>query len=188
MQGAICGPKKCGKIVHIVSYQPRDVQLAIQQQASSLPSLCNWELSNNNSCLRREPFLIAKNVENTSTSLLPPHDDSEASSSPPRREPVQIPVYKTGNHTKPSCDDPRSRREPVVSGKNVEKTSTLPTPSHNHCETLSTLSENVYTLQHGYKGHVIQIDTDSQVEPTSRTSSDGLGPSANTAKGPGAGG
>src|SRR6266446_1405006 len=59
-----------------------------------------------NSCWRREPFVAPRNVENTSTSLLPPHDDSEASSSPPRREPVQIPVYKTGNHTKPSCDDP----------------------------------------------------------------------------------
>src|SRR6266436_3953462 len=86
--------------------------------------------SNDNSCSRREPFLIAKNVENTSTSLLPSHDDSETSSSPPRRKPVQIPVYKTGNHTKPSCDDPRLCREPVLSGKNVEKTSTLPSPSH----------------------------------------------------------
>ena len=98
-----------------------------------------------NSCSRREPFLIAKNVENTSTSLLPSHDDSETSSSPPRPEPVQIPVYKTGNHSKPSCDNPHLCREPVLSEKNVEKTSTLPSPSHNHCETLSALFENECT-------------------------------------------
>ncbi|KAF8325577.1 uncharacterized protein EI90DRAFT_3019030 [Cantharellus anzutake] len=101
--------------------------------------------SNNNSCLHREPYLIAKNVEKTSTSSLPSCNYSETSSSPPRREPVQTPVYKTGNHQKPSWDDPRLCREPVLSGGNVEKTSTPPTPSHNHCETLSALSENECT-------------------------------------------
>ncbi|KAF8322000.1 uncharacterized protein EI90DRAFT_3020171 [Cantharellus anzutake] len=101
--------------------------------------------SNNNSCLHREPSLIAKNVEKTSTSSLPSCNYSETSSSPPRREPDQTPVYKTGNHQKPSWDDPRLCREPVLSGGNVEKTSTPPTPSHNHCETLSALSENECT-------------------------------------------
>ncbi|KAF8326310.1 uncharacterized protein EI90DRAFT_3018632 [Cantharellus anzutake] len=101
--------------------------------------------SNNNSCLHREPSLIAKNVEKTSTSSLPSCSYSETSSSPPRREPVQTPVYKTGNHQKPSWDDPRLCREPALRGGNVEKTSTPPTPSHNHCETLSALSENECT-------------------------------------------
>ncbi|KAF8319174.1 uncharacterized protein EI90DRAFT_3020837 [Cantharellus anzutake] len=101
--------------------------------------------SNNNSCLHREPSLIAKNVEKTSTSSLPSCNYSETSSSPPRREPDQTPVYKTGNHQKPSWDDPHLCREPVLSGGNVEKTSTPPTPSHNHCETLSALSENECT-------------------------------------------
>ncbi|KAF8319891.1 uncharacterized protein EI90DRAFT_3020602 [Cantharellus anzutake] len=101
--------------------------------------------SNNNSCLHREPSLIAKNVEKTSTSSLPSCNYSETSSSPPRREPVQTPVYKTGNHQKPSWDDPHLCREPVLSGGNVEKTFTPLTPSHNHCETLSALSENECT-------------------------------------------
>ncbi|KAF8333480.1 uncharacterized protein EI90DRAFT_3015367 [Cantharellus anzutake] len=101
--------------------------------------------SNNNSCLHREPSLIAKNVEKTSTSSLPSCNYSETFSSPPRREPDQTPVYKTGNHQKPSWDDPHTSGEPVLSGGNVEKTSTPPTPSHNHCETLSALSENECT-------------------------------------------
>ncbi|KAF8310343.1 uncharacterized protein EI90DRAFT_3024532 [Cantharellus anzutake] len=101
--------------------------------------------SNNNSCLHREPSLIAKNVEKTSTSSLPSCNYSETPSSPPRHEPVQTPVYKTGNHQKPSWDDPRLCRELVLSGGNVEKTSTPPIPSHNHCEALSALSENECT-------------------------------------------
>jgi hypothetical protein len=100
--------------------------------------------SNNNSCSRREPFLIAKNVEKTSTSPLPSRSHCETSSSPPRCEPVQTPVYKTGNHSKPSCDEPHLCREPVLSGKNVEKISTWRSSSHNHSE-ISASSRNERT-------------------------------------------
>ncbi|KAF8327976.1 uncharacterized protein EI90DRAFT_3017958 [Cantharellus anzutake] len=102
--------------------------------------------SNNNSCSRREPFLIAKNVEKISTSSLPSRSHSETSSSAPRREPVQTPVYKTGNHPKHSWNDPRLHREPVLSERNVEKVSTLRSSSHNCSETsASSRNERIHS-------------------------------------------
>ncbi|KAF8343196.1 uncharacterized protein EI90DRAFT_3011556 [Cantharellus anzutake] len=102
--------------------------------------------SNNNSCSRREPFLIAKNVEKISISSLPSCSHSETSSSAPRREPVQTPVYKTGNHPKHSWNDPHLHREPVLSERNVEKISTLWSSSHNCSETsASSRNERIHS-------------------------------------------
>ncbi|KAF8311779.1 uncharacterized protein EI90DRAFT_3023408 [Cantharellus anzutake] len=101
--------------------------------------------SNDNSCQHREPFVIAKNVEKTSTLSTSSHINCETSSPQNRSMLVHSPVYVTGNCAKQSNNNSRLCREPVLSGGNVKKTSTPPTPSHNHCETLSALSENECT-------------------------------------------
>ncbi|KAF8324363.1 uncharacterized protein EI90DRAFT_3019703 [Cantharellus anzutake] len=68
--------------------------------------------SNNSSCQHREPLMIAKNVEKTSTVSTSSHINCETSSSQNRSMLVQSPVYVTGNCAKQSNNNSCSRREP----------------------------------------------------------------------------